>query len=87
MSAIKTARVRVAYFSLAIKHGIYRDRTDGHRGRSEISSWIAAWAIRSPAQGRPRRRTCLSPGRFSDIEEEERALVVTSAQDPSQKGA
>src|ERR1700722_12224539 len=30
---------RRAYCSLALKHGIYRDRTDGHRGRSEISSY------------------------------------------------
>src|SRR6478736_541553 len=28
-----------AYFSLALKHGIYRDRTDGHRGRREISTY------------------------------------------------
>jgi hypothetical protein len=25
-------------------------RTDGHRGRGEISSWIAAWGICPPAQ-------------------------------------
>jgi hypothetical protein len=42
-------------------------RTDGHRWRGEISSWIAAWVIRSPGQRRPRRRTCLSPGRIQAI--------------------
>ena len=31
-----------AYFSLALKHGIYRDRTDGHRGRGEISSYLCS---------------------------------------------
>jgi hypothetical protein len=47
----------------------------------EISSWIAAWGIRWPAQGRPRRRTCLllAASRFG---EEERTFVVMSAEDP-----
>jgi hypothetical protein len=34
-----------------LRGGAEAIRTDGHRGR-EISSWIAAWGIRSPTQGR-----------------------------------
>ena len=48
-------------------------RTDGHRGRGEISSWIAAWGIRSPTQGRLgggpafRRATPRYRGRGKDL--------------------
>ena len=37
------------------------------------------WGIRSPAQGGPRRSTCLSPGRLSTSGQEERTFVITSA--------
>ena len=48
-----------AYFSLALKHGIDRDRTDGHRGRWEISSYSSLREVnagRRSGQGHVQRQ-------------------------------
>jgi len=53
-------------------------RTGGHRGRGEISSWIAAWVFARRSRP-PSAEDLLFAGPPLDIAEEERTLVVTSA--------
>jgi hypothetical protein len=53
-------------------------RTGGHRGRGEISSWIAAWVFARPLTAASAEDLLFARPPL-DIGEEERTLVVTSA--------